>query len=210
MSKQNNKKFSVWRFLPFVTGVNNTGGAPWAANISANFRKNSKRPYWYTLGLGGNWFMKKTEVENSWHCPFKLWTLNFSRPLIQYVCMILICQPAEFMKRRFCPYDQFLILRMCRVVLTAFHWSKCYKKLIIKLQRAFTVRVHLGPSCSQGKEKNNSNSVVYNWQLQFLGSESNIPIFLPPIPNTSQNSMLCHLKILPSEMDLAKIRLLIR
>ncbi len=32
---------------------------PWAANISANFRKNSKRLYWYTQGLGGNWFMKK-------------------------------------------------------------------------------------------------------------------------------------------------------
>ncbi len=28
----------------FATGVNDTGGASWAANISANFRKNSKRP----------------------------------------------------------------------------------------------------------------------------------------------------------------------
>ncbi len=44
-------------------GVNNTGGAPWAApwaaNISTNFRKKSKRPQWYTQGIGGNWFMKK-------------------------------------------------------------------------------------------------------------------------------------------------------
>jgi hypothetical protein len=48
-----------------ATGINNTtdleakfvvdtGGQPLAANISANFRKNSKRPYWCTQGLGGN------------------------------------------------------------------------------------------------------------------------------------------------------------
>ena len=28
----------------FATGVVDTGGQPWAANISENFRKNSKRP----------------------------------------------------------------------------------------------------------------------------------------------------------------------
>ena len=28
----------------FATGVADTGGQPWAANISASFRKNSKRP----------------------------------------------------------------------------------------------------------------------------------------------------------------------
>jgi hypothetical protein len=38
----------------FVTGVVDTGGQPLAANISANFRKNSKRPYWHSQGLGGN------------------------------------------------------------------------------------------------------------------------------------------------------------
>jgi hypothetical protein len=38
----------------FATGVVDTGGQPLAANISANFRKNSKRPLWYTRGLGGN------------------------------------------------------------------------------------------------------------------------------------------------------------
>jgi len=47
-------------FKVYATGVVDTGGQPWAANISANFRQNSKRPYWYTQGLGGNWFMKKT------------------------------------------------------------------------------------------------------------------------------------------------------
>ncbi len=34
--------FSDWRFFAFATGVNDTSGALWAANISANFRKNSK------------------------------------------------------------------------------------------------------------------------------------------------------------------------
>jgi hypothetical protein len=31
-------------FFPFATSVNDTGGAPWAANISANFRKKLKQP----------------------------------------------------------------------------------------------------------------------------------------------------------------------
>ncbi len=38
----------------FATGVVDTGGAPLLANISANFRKNSKRSEWDTLELGGN------------------------------------------------------------------------------------------------------------------------------------------------------------
>ena len=38
----------------FATGVVDTGGAPRLANISANFRKNSKRSEWNTLGLGEN------------------------------------------------------------------------------------------------------------------------------------------------------------
>ncbi len=44
VSKRNHKKFSDWRFFPFATGVVDTGGKPWAANISENFRKNLKRP----------------------------------------------------------------------------------------------------------------------------------------------------------------------
>ncbi len=35
------------------------------ANISTNFRKNLKRPYWYTQRLGGNWCMKKTRSRKS-------------------------------------------------------------------------------------------------------------------------------------------------
>ncbi len=38
----------------FATVVVDTGGAPLLANISAIFRKNSKRSQWDTLGLGGN------------------------------------------------------------------------------------------------------------------------------------------------------------
>ncbi len=38
----------------FATGVVDTGGASWLANITVNFRKNSKRSLWKTLGLGGN------------------------------------------------------------------------------------------------------------------------------------------------------------
>ncbi len=56
----------------FAAGVADTGGAPWLANISANFRKNLKRSKLNTLGLGGNWFMKKNQKRKiSWHCPFK-------------------------------------------------------------------------------------------------------------------------------------------
>ncbi len=43
-----------------------TGSAPWAANISANFRKNSKRPYCYTQMLGGNWFRSRTKKTLTW------------------------------------------------------------------------------------------------------------------------------------------------
>ncbi len=38
-------------------GVNDTGGAPWAANILTNFRKNLKWRKWYNEGFGENWFM---------------------------------------------------------------------------------------------------------------------------------------------------------
>jgi hypothetical protein len=47
----------------FATGVIDTGGAPSLANISENFRKNSKLPAFYFQWLGGR-FMKKTEEKN--------------------------------------------------------------------------------------------------------------------------------------------------
>ncbi len=42
--KKYHKHLSDWRFFPFAISVNDTGGKPWAANISPNFRKNLKRP----------------------------------------------------------------------------------------------------------------------------------------------------------------------
>jgi hypothetical protein len=59
--------YGVWSlilFPYFATGVVDTGGAPWLANISENFRKNSKRFWWDTLGLGESWPMKKTRSKN--------------------------------------------------------------------------------------------------------------------------------------------------
>ncbi len=38
------KTFMIKDFFSFASGVNDTSDAPWAANISANFQKNSKRP----------------------------------------------------------------------------------------------------------------------------------------------------------------------
>ncbi len=38
------KTFMIEDFFPFAKGVNDNGGATWAANISANFRKKLKRP----------------------------------------------------------------------------------------------------------------------------------------------------------------------
>ncbi len=51
-------------FFPFAIGVVYTGGAPWAANISANFRKirNVRNSILRCLGETDPW--KKPEVEN--------------------------------------------------------------------------------------------------------------------------------------------------
>ncbi len=74
--KQKNFNNFVWKWcknLPpvsrtggkFATGVVDTGGAPWLANISANFRKNLKRSKWNSLGWGGKWIMEKTRIKKS-------------------------------------------------------------------------------------------------------------------------------------------------
>jgi hypothetical protein len=54
------KTFLIEVFFPFAAGVNYTGGAPLAANISANFRKSLKRPKWYSQRLWRNYSFKKT------------------------------------------------------------------------------------------------------------------------------------------------------
>ncbi len=56
----------------FATGVVDTGGAPWLANISANFRKNSRTVSMEYSGAGGKLIHEKNQSKKiSWHCPFK-------------------------------------------------------------------------------------------------------------------------------------------
>jgi hypothetical protein len=55
----------------FATGVVDTSGAPWLANISANFRKNSKRFLMEYSRAGGKLIHEKNQNQKiSWHCPF--------------------------------------------------------------------------------------------------------------------------------------------
>ncbi len=92
------------RFFSFATGVNDTGGQPWAANISANFRKNSKRSYLDTLGLGGNWLMKKTGSKKSRDTvPLRagysvkcIRNRNLGKPLMIFEKPLRWCFPRDF------------------------------------------------------------------------------------------------------------------
>ncbi len=81
------KTFRIEDFfhLPYV---NDTGGAPWAANTSANFRKKSKRPYWYTQGLGGNWFLEKTRSRKSYDTVPLIWSVMYIHTVLQYVAVL--------------------------------------------------------------------------------------------------------------------------
>ncbi len=74
------KTFRIEDFfrLPYV---NDTGGAPWAANISANFWTKSKRPYWYTKGLGGNWFLEKTRSRKSCDTVPLIWSVMYTHTM---------------------------------------------------------------------------------------------------------------------------------
>ncbi len=52
-------------FFPFATGVNDdTGGAPWAVNISGIFEKIRNGPNGILRGSGETDSWKKPEVEN--------------------------------------------------------------------------------------------------------------------------------------------------
>ncbi len=56
----------------FATGVNETGGQPWAANIYANFRKKFETVLIGYSGAGGKLIHEKNQEQKiSWHCPFK-------------------------------------------------------------------------------------------------------------------------------------------
>ncbi len=55
----------------FATGVVDTGGQPWAANISANFRKKFETAQMVYLGAWGKLLHEKNHKQKiSWHCPF--------------------------------------------------------------------------------------------------------------------------------------------
>ncbi len=55
----------------FAAGVIDTGGAPWLANISANFRKKFETVLMGYSGAGGKLIHEKNQKQKvSWHCPF--------------------------------------------------------------------------------------------------------------------------------------------
>ncbi len=59
------------KFAPSVS--DDTGGAPWAANISSNFFfKISNGPHGILRGLGETDSWKTLKSKISWYCPFKL------------------------------------------------------------------------------------------------------------------------------------------
>ncbi len=80
--KGNNENFSDWRFFPFATGVNDTdtGGAPWVANISANFRKIWNGPNGIIRGLKETDPCRKPEVESLVTLSFasSIYTIRFN------------------------------------------------------------------------------------------------------------------------------------
>ncbi len=74
-----------------TTSVIDTGGAPWLADISANFWKKYRRSW----GWGETDSWKKPEAKNSWHCPFKLILLQPKVGLIQIQIQLTI-DPLDF------------------------------------------------------------------------------------------------------------------
>jgi hypothetical protein len=67
------------KIFPF--GVNNTGGTPWAANISLNFLKIWNGPNGILRGFGK--LINETNLKSKilWHCPFKrFW--HFDDPVL--------------------------------------------------------------------------------------------------------------------------------
>jgi hypothetical protein len=66
------KTFLIKDFFTFSIGVNDTGGAPFAANISANFRKKFEIALWDTRCLEELIHEKTLKTKISWHCPFNV------------------------------------------------------------------------------------------------------------------------------------------
>jgi hypothetical protein len=60
------------KIFSFATGVNDTGNASWAANISENFRKKNEMAVVVYSGACGKLNHEKyMKSKISWHCPFK-------------------------------------------------------------------------------------------------------------------------------------------
>ncbi len=82
-------KFSEWRFFPFATGVNNTGGATWAVNISTNFRNG---PNGILRGLGETDSCKKNlKSKISWYC---IVIVAWSIVGLPYCLVVALASPA--------------------------------------------------------------------------------------------------------------------
>jgi hypothetical protein len=66
-----------------IAGVVDTGDKHSFANISANFRKNSKRPLWNTLGPGGTMIHEKNlKSKISCHTPFNISNVHCYKSLL--------------------------------------------------------------------------------------------------------------------------------
>ncbi len=61
------KIFLIGEFIPFATVANDTGDAPWAANIPKNIRKIWNGVYGI-MGKTDSW--KNLKLKISCHCPF--------------------------------------------------------------------------------------------------------------------------------------------
>ncbi len=61
---ENSRRYSQVKVYTGINSVNDTGGAPWTAKISANFRKYSNRRLCNYQGLGGIQITEKPEAEN--------------------------------------------------------------------------------------------------------------------------------------------------
>jgi hypothetical protein len=74
----------------FATGVINTGGKPWAENISANFRKKFETNLMVYSGAWAKLIHEKNQKSKiSWHCPLK-WLGYLTNVLYEFQHM-LIC-----------------------------------------------------------------------------------------------------------------------
>ncbi len=100
------KTFLIEDFLHLPPGVNNTGGAPWAANISPNFQ-NWNGPNGIIRGLGKTYHVENLKLKISWRCPFNIfvgkdpifclfpWLFFFNFDIPDLVCWTPKCSSTD-------------------------------------------------------------------------------------------------------------------